>query len=259
MNRLRFCGYSILAILTLAPWIVLSIGQPDRPNRGNRFSLLMTGFEIPAKADAPSLNGLWSSGFKFLPVPELNVGAFANFIVNITATQTSLRIQTGGEVFGSLTQGNNSAYEDEIVSVRKVEPQPAGKDGIIPDELYILTTRIKDVRIILLDPQEAAKATRKKRCGISNWVPGQEVSVFNTRCVKGNKNATGESPLAIYKGRLIVPLTGLDDGSGPDSASPPDDNDPDDGFSIDLDEGPPPSIKDLNFDVTLKKLVTPVR
>jgi hypothetical protein len=179
--------------------------------------------------------------------------------MNITATQTSLRIQSGGEFFGSLMQGDNSTFEEEIVSIRKVDPQPSGKDGIIPDELYILTTRIKDIRIVLLDPQDAANATKKKRCGLSNWAPGQEISVLNTRCVKGNKSATIENPVALYKGRLIAPITGLDESSGSDSGGGPDDNDPDDGFSIDLDEAPTFSFKDLNFDVTLKKTVSPVR
>jgi len=219
----------------------------------------MSGFEISARADAPSLNGLWSSGFKYFPIKELNSGSFLNFSINITAAQTSLRIQSGGEFFGSLMQGDNSTIEDEIVSIRKIDPQPVGKDGIIPDELYMLTTRIKDVRIVLLDPQDAAKAAKKGRCGLSTWVPGQEISIFNTRCVKGNKTATGESPVALYKGRLIAPITGLDDASSPDSASPPDDNDPDNGFVIDLDEGPAPSLKDLNFEVTLKKTISPMR
>ncbi len=252
----RFCRYVVLIFVTC---VVLSVAQPNRSSRSCRSSLLMSGFEIPARADAPSLNGLWSSGFKYFPVKELNSGSFLNFSIKFTATQTSLRIQSGGEFFGSLMQGNNSTIEDEIVSIRKVDPQPVGKDGIIPDELYILTTRVKDVRIVLLDPQDAANAAKKGRCGLSTWVPGQEISVFNTRCVKGNKSATGESPVALYKGRLIAPITGLDEASNPDSASSPDDNDPDDGFVIDLDEGEPPTFKDLNFDVTLKKTVSPVR
>ena len=208
------------------------------------------------------LNGNWTTGFQFLPMPQFGTGAFVEVGFNIDPSGFQTRVRSFTDLLsGAFYRAQNAIQDFEILSLTEVTPEGVGRDKRVPEKLYWMAVRAKGVRETLFEESNVKKANREEKCGLKNWVVGVPQQLLGTRCVIGNPEVvTGKIPLAWDRGVLISPLEDVPAGEGENPEDPDDPKDPSDpyekidGIRIDLREASNITLDMLNWDAPLRKL-----
>lgn len=209
--------------------------------------------------DTSPYRGKWTSGFRFLAVPEFGVGALYEFSLNIEQDRLSFRIRSAGDFFGNFFRGEDQTVDFKVLGWKSEATQPIGDGRITPESIISARLKATGVRDIVLNTSDVQKANAKKACGLTEWVAGKEKQIFGTRCIHGDPSQEMVVVMARMSGSLLMPI---EEDAGSISASPDgeggeDDDDSDVGIGFDFGTAEDPSwglndqIKSLNTNFPL--------